>query len=319
MPEEIVPFGKHKGKPIEAILDDRKYRDWLLAQSWFKEQHTSLYTVVINNGTEPVDTPEHNAMQIRFLDEGFRLKFAMAAKGESIFEFTTNEAVKTASARVAQIRESVISEFEERIEASFNSDMAYYQERIERYQKELNQCDKCEGVARNDCYHSRPDMPIRSVHSVPEVSIYGVHEKRAEGRWQGTNKLLSCSRPEFEANGADVDFTVTTGFSFSPSELKLCGQIGFEYGTKTVPLPNHVMEHRFTIEIKPSVGDDYPSVFRQMKHNKSNHLLLRVYNGVGATEDQFKDFFKTQGIEVVFEKDVDAITLPAFNAEINQA
>lgn len=58
MPNEMIPFGKHKGKPVEAILDDRKYMDWLLAQSWFKENHLNLYTVVINNGQEPMKTKE---------------------------------------------------------------------------------------------------------------------------------------------------------------------------------------------------------------------------------------------------------------------
>ncbi len=34
---KIVPFGKYKGKSVEALLDDRPYLDWLLSQSWFFE------------------------------------------------------------------------------------------------------------------------------------------------------------------------------------------------------------------------------------------------------------------------------------------
>ncbi len=32
----IIPFGKHKGKPIEDV--DRGYLEWLLEQDWFLEK-----------------------------------------------------------------------------------------------------------------------------------------------------------------------------------------------------------------------------------------------------------------------------------------
>jgi hypothetical protein len=318
MSNEMIPFGKHKGKPVEAILDDRKYMDWLLAQSWFKENHLNLYTVIINNGQEPTDTPEHNAMQIRFLDEEFRLKFALAAKGESIFEFTTNEAVRKVTDEAARIREGVIAEFNEKFEVSFNSKIVDYKERSEHYQEQISKCEKCNGQPRENCYHPRPDLPVKSVHSVPEISVAGVFERRSNGGYWRTNKLLICSQPEFEVNGMDVGFTLTTGFSFTPSELKPLGSASFDYGTKTVALPDRVKEHGFTVEIKPSVGDDYPSVLRQMNHNKSKYLLLRAYTGIGATQEQFKDFFKSQGKIVVFEREVDIAALPKFDREIVQ-
>lgn len=68
---DIVPFGKHKGKPVDALLDDREYVDWLTQQGWFRERYGNIYQVVINNGAEPSETPEHNAMQARFLDEEY--------------------------------------------------------------------------------------------------------------------------------------------------------------------------------------------------------------------------------------------------------
>lgn len=76
---EIIPFGKYAGKPLESIMDDRQYVDWLLAQSWFRQRHEHLYTVIINNFAEPSETPEHNAMQAMFLDDQFRLQFALTA------------------------------------------------------------------------------------------------------------------------------------------------------------------------------------------------------------------------------------------------
>jgi hypothetical protein len=72
---KIVPFGKYKGKPVEAMAADRQYLDWLTAQPWFRETFANLYTVVINNFSEPTETPEHNELQAKFLSDEFCLRF----------------------------------------------------------------------------------------------------------------------------------------------------------------------------------------------------------------------------------------------------
>ena len=68
MEDKLIPFGKYKGKPVEILANDKEYRNWLLAQSWFKEGNLTLYNVIINNFREPENTPEHNKMQIKFLN-----------------------------------------------------------------------------------------------------------------------------------------------------------------------------------------------------------------------------------------------------------
>lgn len=65
---DLVPFGKHKGKPLNTLLDDREYLDWVLQQPWFRQKYTNIYQIVINNGQEPSETPEHNLMQAQYLD-----------------------------------------------------------------------------------------------------------------------------------------------------------------------------------------------------------------------------------------------------------
>lgn len=76
---KLIPFGKYKGQPLEAMAEDRQYTDWLVAQPWFRERYGNLYAVVINNFCEPSETPDHNALQARFLDDDFRLKFSSVA------------------------------------------------------------------------------------------------------------------------------------------------------------------------------------------------------------------------------------------------
>lgn len=65
----VVPFGKYKGKPVEVMQADPQYCEWLVNQDWFKEKFVGIYQTIINVNTgDAAETPEHNAMQARFLD-----------------------------------------------------------------------------------------------------------------------------------------------------------------------------------------------------------------------------------------------------------
>jgi hypothetical protein len=67
----VVPFGKYKDKPVELMISDRQYCEWLAAQPWFKEKYQTIYNVIINAGPELEDTPEHNRLQAMFLNKEF--------------------------------------------------------------------------------------------------------------------------------------------------------------------------------------------------------------------------------------------------------
>jgi hypothetical protein len=75
----VIPFGKHKGKTIEQIqVLDPQYLVWLIAQDWFQAKFIHLHQTIINYGAEPSETPEHNALQVLFLDDEFCLKVVEA-------------------------------------------------------------------------------------------------------------------------------------------------------------------------------------------------------------------------------------------------
>ena len=76
----IVPFGKYKGQPVEVLAQDRPYLEWLSAQDWFRERYTGIYTLIVNNFTEATETPDHNALQVLFLDDDFCAKFITVLK-----------------------------------------------------------------------------------------------------------------------------------------------------------------------------------------------------------------------------------------------
>jgi hypothetical protein len=72
----ILPIGKYKGRPVEEVLiDDPQYLQWLCGQDWFRAKFVNLYQVIINRGAAPEETPEHNALQVKFLDDEFCERF----------------------------------------------------------------------------------------------------------------------------------------------------------------------------------------------------------------------------------------------------
>lgn len=73
---EVVPFGKYRDRPVEHMLADGSYLQWLLAQPWFRERYVSLHQLVVMGGNEPQDSPEHNEMQLRFLEKDWSLRLA---------------------------------------------------------------------------------------------------------------------------------------------------------------------------------------------------------------------------------------------------
>lgn len=84
MTNDLIPFGKYKGQPVEVLQSDPQYMDWLMGQNWFSERYKNIYTVVINNFAEASETPEHNAMQVKFLEGEWRMKFALCLLAKKI-------------------------------------------------------------------------------------------------------------------------------------------------------------------------------------------------------------------------------------------
>lgn len=80
----LVPFGKYRGRPVEEMAVDREYCDWLMAQPWFSERYRDVYHVVVNYGGEPQDSPEHNQLQARLLDDEFCMSVIWSAWRHSI-------------------------------------------------------------------------------------------------------------------------------------------------------------------------------------------------------------------------------------------
>ena len=55
--QNIVPFGKYKGRLIEEVIaDDPGYLEWLSGQDWFHVKYVALHQIIINRGAAPEET-----------------------------------------------------------------------------------------------------------------------------------------------------------------------------------------------------------------------------------------------------------------------
>ena len=249
MPNDIIPFGKYKGQNVLSLANDKSYTDWLVSQPWFRSDHTNIYNIIVNNFREVDNTPEHNKIQIKFLDSTFSLKLAFLLY-PGLFHWNP----KTTT------------------------------EELKKY------------ISKNTFTTADLEKIIATANQ---------------------ENLLAAPDPSFE-NGHDVSYYVAYGL-----DLEL------ELKSKPYFAPDFIFNHKryinILIEIKPTIGDDFPAVLRQMKasmpktmfdnndhspYKKYRCLLLREYTGESASREQFIKYFNSQGYKVIFLSDINSIELP---------
>lgn len=108
--------------------------------------------------------------------------------------------------------------------------------------------------------------------------------------------VFYVSKPQFEHYGADVHYYYTITLNAIKANIK-------EW-PESVDL-NYYKE--LSVQLKPSLGDDYPAVIRAMRTAKCNCLVYGSYCGVGATIEQVRTMFSDVWIGSLAE--VEAIDL----------
>ena len=63
----------------------------------------------------------------------------------------------------------------------------------------------------------------------------------------------------------------------------------------------------FAIELKPQIGDDFPSVLRQMKRNNASVLVVGEFNSSICSLEEVRSMFATSGKKIVTLGEIEAI------------
>ena len=73
------PFGKYRGQPLAVVLADANYTKWMVEQVGIAEKFPNIINFIANGSAEEKNqTPAHNKMQVRFLDDKVRRAVAQA-------------------------------------------------------------------------------------------------------------------------------------------------------------------------------------------------------------------------------------------------
>ena len=233
---KTVPIGKYKGHPIEVMAEDKQYVEWISSQAWFREKFASLHQMLMQMQVSS-DTPEHNAMQARFLDWHYALAATFAIQKT---DWMNEEAFVVKNGAV-----------------------------IERVMR------------RRDWKFGYPDVTY---------SARRCHLNPAKFEYESADVFLEmdpiyASTPFDEANYPSEGYTAR---SILEAE-------GFQYRSAYGYL---------RIELKPSIGDDYPSVLRQCIASNCNVVVVGRYTGAGAPFDSVVEIFKRSGIRMITEIDI---------------
>jgi hypothetical protein len=261
----IVPFGKYKGRDITEVLEaDPGYLQWLAGQAWFRDKYITLHQTIINRGSEPEETPEHNALQVLFLNNAFCLKFCRALddkiddKVRSQLESERGERARHAAEDFKK-RQSHLKNLAWKLakDPEGSDHLGKYQEQHGTAAAAFQQCTvQCTAL----------DQPITGIE-------FKFH-------------------PEFEDHGIDVRLWVEA------TSINHRDQFVVSY--HHTEIRSYRSDLSLHIEIKPVVGDDYPAVLRQMKRLGATVLFLKTYTGQGATREQFLQTFAISKFHVVF-------------------
>ena len=274
MTDEVIPFGKYRGQPVAVLQHDRGYLDWLTAQPWFRERYGGLFQIIVNNFAEPSETPEHNRLQARFLDPAFcyrvanrLLDFAAILQG-----LLSKEAEELASAEAAaeQARDKLVQE-----------------------------CKKNSPIDET----LSPDAILAGLDRlIADIANWAIKSARDElARRESRVATIAAAVEQFEAylftirtDKPTADLQIATEFEVSGWDVQLRATLG--------PGPrdrNHdwrlIFDRTLLIELKPTLGDDYPAVLRQMKANRTGAnaraLIIGECTAAGASLAQITAIF----------------------------
>lgn len=291
---EIIPFGKYKGQPIEVLQSDPQYFDWLMAQDWFQQKFKNIYTVVVNNFSEPSETPEHNAMQVKVLDEMWRSKLLYLLYDIYGWGHDDRSMLFGLHCNSSGVESALLDAITSRCKKLAS-------EFVSRLPDLINFPRKSDGSIDARIVEERWSTLKRIVIAMNHLDeqFLSIEESAENGT------LFPITKVSFELHGFDAVVKADNAW-----------YLGNEYTRGR-------QSHEVLCEMKPAMGDDFPAVLRQIKGNleRANNatrqayssatkvLILGRYTGVGATYDQMVSMFATEKIFVIMEASIDNLDI----------
>jgi hypothetical protein len=301
MPHDMVPFGKYKGQPVEVLQQDQAYCEWLAGQDWLQTRFPQLHTVIINNFAEPSETPEHNALQTRFLDNSIKAAVLSRVGGVSFPKINAEETAKNVPVAFESWGADVV----------LNKEGASVDFSVYRGDDPL--FTHLHSMRISELEYNLKDA-IKILRS-EELDIIKYEDPEYRSHWGEKRDSLILEHRNNIVNISNNVLSLKT-------ELEKAGYMVVCYASRSIT--------PIAIELKPTMGDDYPSVLRQvlavkrpsnmvcrssyekemkvrLESNFHRVLVVGRYTGTGATLDQVREIFRSSGIYMFMFGEIEAV------------
>ena len=328
---DIMPFGKYKDQPIDLVLADQDYVEWLATKpgimAMMQKRFPAIFNIITVGAPKSDDTPAHNKMQALFLSRDFQYAFVEAVLGESVHSISSGMAAKInseACALLGAAREAAVKKLSESQKAFLDAQIRYDEHK--KTDPEL------------DYRKSREEHRI-----LGQATEFPGYEEWLDACQWGTwpYRLKGCSEcvihterrvKEDQAICARLAQILVSEVNAVPPQIDLQFECGYDvlltarWQNRSEEIPQFdkgwtetvAEDHRtetFHIELKPQMGDDFPSVLRQMKRtmdvlprrlrDDSCLLVIGTFESAACTLEQVRSMFG--GFKIVTLSEIQAI------------
>lgn len=304
MTTTIVPFGKYKGQPVEVLQQDEPYCEWLASQDWFRTKFTAIHTLIVNNFAAPHETPEHNQLQALFLDESWLQRFlcartdlrllyqrlqkeyaaARANRLTCLQKLQVTLAEQQARDPAATVEAAIAAAFTDGTRAGLTADQRrMYEDRWRQLQ-----ANRTIDLARYERDRVQAIEKLQGALQSCQADLTRLPEAAPPIVWRDL-------RTTFEERGIDVSVQAIARFTGLPRSLEAALQAtGSPWGepyTRQESVFAFCVYGSYAIECKPSLGDDYPAVLRQMRAADCDTLVIESFATVSVSFEQVAKIF----------------------------
>lgn len=313
MAGELIPFGKYKGQPVEILIADDDYRDWLVAQPWFRSRFGNVYQTVINYGGPPQETPEHNQMQATFLDDEKCFRLGLLLAGDSFSEEAARrKAFKSTHNRFGNSLTvgDLCKEFRDYLKFEYSPPT------IDGRQFEAGGWDVVYTIDPSICCISVTSLPPCTCGPCDHGKCEPDSECRGGTKWQygyckhqkhDERLCEDGKRIKIEPHYHCVDCV----WADDCKNSWLAGIVRYTPTGQAIRVDeSRQFQPRaitVNVECKPDLGDDFPAVLRQVTQYKSEGrrcVVVRRYSFNQVTWEQVTAIFTASNITLLLEDEL---------------
>ena len=304
----LVPFGRYEGQPIEVLLADKSYCAWMVGQASIREQYPELCDLAFKEHGTGLKTPGHNRMQAEYMTEEVSLSLFYMVNPK-IFDHDKEYYVKHVDKYFADklsIVKSVCERMSNRISEikklatevhamSKNWDL-YGQKNfavpVSPFKKYTDGREQEEYVFKNpvSLIVNDPEEIYRNTILDFEL-FYTFFEEFRSYLAESQFKQISPCKTSFEKKFNDVTIEIKYHEEINPKFSARVEKF-FERALHRYPTENNekhncpdflLAEWRYAnpkktselyyVELKPSIGDDYHTVLNQISNRREMNKM----------------------------------------------